>query len=145
MHASAYEVLARAASGTLSSFWLLIVIPAASGGILLLLGRRADRWGHLLGCASVGVAVITPWMLVRAPGPTSAPGSAARAAALTVSLTEIVRIAPAGTVTLLGVIWTVKPSGAPSKTAARLYVVPLEPRFRMWNVRILTSAPSRGS
>ncbi len=58
MHASAYEVLASAASGTLSSFWLLIVIPAASGGILLLLGRRADRWGHLLGCASVGVAFV---------------------------------------------------------------------------------------
>ena len=58
MHASAYEVLASAASGTLSSFWLLIVIPAASGGLLLLLGRRADQWGHLLGCASVGVAFV---------------------------------------------------------------------------------------
>ncbi len=59
MHASAYELLAaREASGTLASFWLLIAIPAVSGGLLLLLGRRADRWGHLLGCASVGVAFV---------------------------------------------------------------------------------------
>jgi NADH-quinone oxidoreductase subunit L len=29
--------------------WLLIAIPAASAAILLLVGRRADRWGHYLG------------------------------------------------------------------------------------------------
>src|SRR2546427_6507089 len=46
------------ASGTLSSFWLLIAIPLASAAILLLLGRRADRWGHWLGVASVGVAFV---------------------------------------------------------------------------------------
>src|SRR4029450_6693460 len=46
------------ATGTLSSFWLLIAIPLASAAILLLAGRWADRWGHLLGCASVGAAVV---------------------------------------------------------------------------------------
>ena len=52
MLAAAYAT----AEGVLASFWLLIAIPLASGGLLLLLGRRADRWGHLLGCASVGVS-----------------------------------------------------------------------------------------
>lgn len=33
----------------LSSLWLLIAIPFVSGGILLLSGRRADRWAHWLG------------------------------------------------------------------------------------------------
>ncbi len=46
------------AHGVLSSFWLLIAIPAASAGILLLLGRRADRWGHILGVVSVGVSFV---------------------------------------------------------------------------------------
>src|SRR5258706_6160706 len=46
------------ATGMLSSFWLLIAIPLASAAVLLLLGRRADRWGHLLGCASTGVAFV---------------------------------------------------------------------------------------
>jgi len=45
-------------TGVLSSFWLLIAIPLASSAILLPLGRRADRWGHLLGVASIGVAFI---------------------------------------------------------------------------------------
>ncbi|GII26335.1 NADH-quinone oxidoreductase subunit L [Planosporangium mesophilum] len=45
-------------SGVLSSFWLLIAIPLVSAAILLLLGRRADRWGHLLGVASVGAAFV---------------------------------------------------------------------------------------
>src|SRR4029453_8745218 len=47
-----------AAHGTLASFWLLIAIPLASAAVLLLLGRRADKWGHLLGVASVGVAFV---------------------------------------------------------------------------------------
>jgi NADH-quinone oxidoreductase subunit L len=57
------QTLAEAVSfaeptGVLSSFWLLIAIPLASSAILLPLGRRADRWGHLLGVASIGVAFI---------------------------------------------------------------------------------------
>ncbi len=46
------------AHGVLSSVWLLIAIPAASSAVLLLAGRRADKWGHLLGVASVGAAFI---------------------------------------------------------------------------------------
>jgi NADH-quinone oxidoreductase subunit L len=45
-------------SGLLSYLWLLVAIPSASAAVLLLAGRRADRWGHLLGCASVGVAFL---------------------------------------------------------------------------------------
>src|SRR5258705_2023538 len=42
----------------MNSFWLLVAIPLASAAILLVLGRRADRWGHLLGVASVGAAFV---------------------------------------------------------------------------------------
>ncbi|HEX7743713.1 MAG TPA: NADH-quinone oxidoreductase subunit L [Micromonosporaceae bacterium] len=38
--------------------WLLVAIPLASAAILLLLGRRADRWGHWLGVGSVFVAFL---------------------------------------------------------------------------------------
>jgi NADH-quinone oxidoreductase subunit L len=40
------------ATGFFSSAWLLIAIPAVSAAILLLVGRRADRWGHYLGAAA---------------------------------------------------------------------------------------------
>ena len=46
------------AHGVLSGTWLLVAIPLVSAAVLLLLGRRADRWGHLLGVASVGVAFV---------------------------------------------------------------------------------------
>ncbi|MCV7173652.1 NADH-quinone oxidoreductase subunit L [Mycobacterium manitobense] len=32
--------------------WLLIALPLAGAAVLLLAGRRTDRWGHLLGCAA---------------------------------------------------------------------------------------------
>src|SRR5215467_14337143 len=54
MHALEYT----AATGTLRSFWLLVAIPLVSGLLLLVLGRRADKWGHILGCLSVGVAFV---------------------------------------------------------------------------------------
>ncbi len=38
-----------AATGLFSLAWLMIVIPAASAAVLLLIGRAGDRWGHLLG------------------------------------------------------------------------------------------------
>ena len=40
---------AAAASGTFSMLWLVIAVPAVSAAIMLLGGRRTDRWGHLLG------------------------------------------------------------------------------------------------
>lgn len=47
-----------AADGFLSSFWLLIAIPLASAAILLLLGKRADKWGHALGVGSIAVTFV---------------------------------------------------------------------------------------
>jgi NADH-quinone oxidoreductase subunit L len=46
------------AEGLLASSWLLIALPLAGAAILLLGGRRTDRWGHLLGCATVVVAFV---------------------------------------------------------------------------------------
>jgi NADH-quinone oxidoreductase subunit L len=36
-----------------ASSWLLVAFPALGALILLVGGRRTDRWGHLLGCATV--------------------------------------------------------------------------------------------
>jgi NADH-quinone oxidoreductase subunit L len=53
----------QAAQGVQSAAWLLIALPLAGAAILLLGGRRTDKWGHLLGVAMslasfvVGVAV----------------------------------------------------------------------------------------
>src|SRR5262245_22834454 len=46
------------ASGVLSSAWLLILIPLVSAAVLLLAGRRADKWGHWLGVLSVFAAFV---------------------------------------------------------------------------------------
>jgi NADH-quinone oxidoreductase subunit L len=42
-----------AASGLGSYAWLLFALPALSSAVLFLAGKRANAWGHLLGCASV--------------------------------------------------------------------------------------------
>jgi NADH-quinone oxidoreductase subunit L len=50
------------ASGVFSALWLLIALPALGAAVLLLGGRRTNRWGHLLGVAmavaSFGYAVV---------------------------------------------------------------------------------------
>ncbi|MGN6688481.1 MAG: NADH-quinone oxidoreductase subunit L [Actinomycetales bacterium] len=48
-----HAVAAQAAepSGVLSAAWLLIALPLAGAAILLIFGRRTDRWGHLLATA----------------------------------------------------------------------------------------------
>ncbi|MGW0239477.1 NADH-quinone oxidoreductase subunit L [Micromonospora chalcea] len=46
------------ADGMLGSVWLLVAIPLASAAILLLLGKRADRWGHWLGVGAIGAAFL---------------------------------------------------------------------------------------
>jgi NADH-quinone oxidoreductase subunit L len=43
------------AHGIQTGVWLLVAIPAISAAILLLGGKRADKWGHLLGA---GVPVV---------------------------------------------------------------------------------------
>ena len=47
-----------AASGALTSSWLLLALPLLGAAVLLLVGRRGDRWGHLLGCATVGLSFL---------------------------------------------------------------------------------------
>ena len=38
-----------AATGPAALAWLMVAIPLASAILLLVLGRRADKWGHILG------------------------------------------------------------------------------------------------
>ncbi len=45
-------VAVHSASGAASHAWLLFVVPAVAAGLLLLLGRRADKWGHWLALAA---------------------------------------------------------------------------------------------
>src|SRR3954465_7247761 len=49
---------AGAATGLLAASWLLIALPLAGAAVLLLGGRRTDRWGHLLGTATVVAAFV---------------------------------------------------------------------------------------
>lgn len=44
---------ASAATGVFAYIWLLIALPLAGAAILLVGGRRLNRWGHLLGVATV--------------------------------------------------------------------------------------------
>jgi NADH-quinone oxidoreductase subunit L len=46
------------ATGAAASMWLLIVVPLVSSAALMLLGRRSDRWGHLLGTAASAVTFV---------------------------------------------------------------------------------------
>jgi NADH-quinone oxidoreductase subunit L len=52
----------QTAEGVFSLTWVLIALPIIGAAILLLGGRRTDRWGHLLGCATVllsfGIGVV---------------------------------------------------------------------------------------
>ena len=52
--------------------WLLIALPAAGAAVLLLSGRRSDRWGHLLGCAAAlsafAVAAVQFTQMLGRPG-----------------------------------------------------------------------------
>src|SRR5215472_7169782 len=40
-----------AATGALRASWLLLAFPVFGAAVLLIGGRRTDKWGHLLGCA----------------------------------------------------------------------------------------------
>src|ERR671917_1049042 len=46
------------ADGLITSSWLLIALPLAGAAVLLLGGRRTDRWGHLLGTGTVVAAFV---------------------------------------------------------------------------------------
>lgn len=64
LNAAAQAVAPVEPTGVISWAWLMIAIPAASSAILLLSGRRSDRWGHLLATLAswasfaVGLAVV---------------------------------------------------------------------------------------
>ena len=50
------DITYEPATGLLSLTWLLIALPAAGAALLLLTGRRCDRWGHWVGVATIGTA-----------------------------------------------------------------------------------------
>ena len=70
------QLHAQAAQGVQSAAWLLIAFPLAGAAILLLGGRRTDKWGHLLGVAMslasfvVGVAAFVQMLGQPAEGRT---------------------------------------------------------------------------
>ncbi|WP_200938681.1 NADH-quinone oxidoreductase subunit L [Modestobacter sp. Leaf380] len=46
------------ATGLLAASWLLIALPLAGAAVLLLGGKRTDRWGHLLAIGTVVAAFV---------------------------------------------------------------------------------------
>ncbi len=50
------EITYAPGTGLLTVTWLLIALPAAGAAILLLTGRRSDKWGHWVGVATIGAA-----------------------------------------------------------------------------------------
>jgi NADH-quinone oxidoreductase subunit L len=60
-------------TGAQSLAWLLLALPVAGAAILLLGGRRTDRWGHLLGCATslaaFGYGVVAFFAMLGYPAP----------------------------------------------------------------------------
>ncbi|MQM28829.1 NADH-quinone oxidoreductase subunit L [Glycomyces albidus] len=50
------EISYAPAEGLLSFTWALIALPALGAAVLLLAGRRADKWGHWLGVTTIGAA-----------------------------------------------------------------------------------------
>ncbi len=47
-----------AASGAFTMIWLLVGLPLLGAAVLLMAGRRANRWGHLLGVAMPAAAFV---------------------------------------------------------------------------------------
>jgi NADH-quinone oxidoreductase subunit L len=50
------EISYAPASGLPALSWALIALPALGAAVLLLAGRRADKWGHWLGVTTIGAA-----------------------------------------------------------------------------------------
>ena len=49
--AAATHLTSTTATGVFSLLWVVIALPLLSAAVLLLGGRRTDRWGHWLGVA----------------------------------------------------------------------------------------------
>jgi NADH-quinone oxidoreductase subunit L len=56
----------RAATGSFTYMWLLIALPLLGAAILLLAGRRTDRWGHWLAVLMSGGAFVVACVLFAA-------------------------------------------------------------------------------
>lgn len=54
---------AASADGVFALLWLVIALPALGAVVLLLGGRRADRWGHWLGVGTVTVSFLLSLVL----------------------------------------------------------------------------------
>jgi NADH-quinone oxidoreductase subunit L len=63
LHAGAPVVHAASADGVFSLLWLVVALPALGAAVLLLGGRRADRWGHWLGVGTVAVSFLLSLVL----------------------------------------------------------------------------------
>ena len=48
----------QAASGSFTYMWLLIALPLLGATILLIAGKRTDRWGHWLAILASGAAFV---------------------------------------------------------------------------------------
>jgi NADH-quinone oxidoreductase subunit L len=58
LHAAAPVVDAASADGVFSLVWLVIALPALGAAVLLLGGRRTDKWGHWLGVGTVAASFV---------------------------------------------------------------------------------------
>jgi NADH-quinone oxidoreductase subunit L len=56
-------VLGTPADGVFSLLWLVIALPALGAVILLLGGKRTDKWGHLLGTAAAVLSFVLSLIL----------------------------------------------------------------------------------
>ena len=52
------EAAVPAATGVSSLAWLLLLIPVLGAVVLLVGGRRLDKVGHIIGCATVIIAFV---------------------------------------------------------------------------------------
>src|SRR5690606_37066468 len=52
------------ASGIFTSAWLLVALPLLGAAVLLLAGRRSDRWGHWLGVLASGGSFVVGLVLM---------------------------------------------------------------------------------
>lgn len=53
-----------AASGAASLAWLLVAVPLLSAGLLLVAGRRADRWGHWFGVLASAASFVVGLLVI---------------------------------------------------------------------------------
>ncbi len=63
LHTGAPVVDPASADGVFSLIWLVIALPALGAAILLLGGRRIDRWGHWLGVAMSSASFVLSLVL----------------------------------------------------------------------------------